>query len=35
MKKITQINKPINRFKRIITVSGDKSLSIRWAILAS
>ena len=35
MKKITLISKKINKFKKTITVSGDKSLSIRWAILAS
>jgi len=29
------INKKINKFKKKITVSGDKSLSIRWALIAS
>ena len=35
MNKIIYINKKINNFKKIITVEGDKSLSIRWALLAS
>ncbi len=29
------INKKINKFKKTITVSGDKSLSIRWVLLSS
>ena len=35
MNKIIYINKKINNFKKKITVEGDKSLSIRWALLAS
>jgi len=35
MNKIIYINKKINNFKKKITVDGDKSLSIRWALLAS
>ena len=29
------INKKINVFNKNINISGDKSLSIRWALLAS
>ncbi|MDC0167053.1 3-phosphoshikimate 1-carboxyvinyltransferase [Candidatus Pelagibacter sp.] len=29
------INGKINRFKKVISVSGDKSLSIRWVLLSS
>ena len=29
------INKPIKKFKKIINVAGDKSLSIRWVLFAS
>ena len=29
------IRKKINRFKKTITVPGDKSLSIRWVLFAS
>ena len=29
------INQKINYFKKTINISGDKSLSIRWALLAS
>jgi 3-phosphoshikimate 1-carboxyvinyltransferase len=29
------IKKKINPFKKIIKVSGDKSLSIRWVLLSS
>ena len=29
------INKKIKNFKKKITISGDKSLSIRWALMAS
>ena len=29
------INKKINSFKKIITVCGDKSISIRWVLLSS
>ena len=35
MSKILKINKKINSFNRKINVDGDKSLSIRWALLAS
>ena len=35
MNKIIYINKKINNFKKKIAVEGDKSLSIRWALLAS
>ena len=35
MSKILKINKKINSFNNIINVDGDKSLSIRWALLAS
>ncbi len=35
MLNLLSINKKINSFNKQITVSGDKSLSIRWALLAS
>ena len=35
MAKILVIKKKINSFKKEIEVSGDKSLSIRWVLLAS
>ena len=35
MKNIIEINKKIRSFKKKINVDGDKSLSIRWALLAS
>ena len=35
MKKQIIIQNKIKQFKKVITVSSDKSLSIRWAILAS
>ena len=35
MPKILTINKKIKPFKKIIKVDGDKSLSIRWVLLAS
>ena len=35
MSKRLLINKKIKQFKKKIKVSGDKSLSIRWALLAS
>ena len=35
MSKPIFIKKKINNFKKIITVEGDKSLSIRFALLAS
>ena len=33
--KYIKINKKINNFNKTIEVDGDKSLSIRWALLAS
>ena len=33
--KFIKINKKINNFNKTIKVDGDKSLSIRWAIMAS
>ena len=35
MNKIIFINNKIKNFKKKIKVEGDKSLSIRWALLAS
>ena len=35
MSKLIIIKKKINSFNKIIEVSGDKSISIRWALLAS
>ena len=35
MNKAISINDNIKRFNKTITVTGDKSLSIRWALLAS
>ena len=35
MKKHVLINDKINKFKKKITVSGDKSLSIRWILMAT
>ena len=35
MPKYVFISKKIQPFKKVINVSGDKSLSIRWALLAS
>ena len=35
MKKIFEINKTIKPFEKVIKVEGDKSLSIRWVLLAS
>ena len=35
MNKIIYINNKIKSFKKKIEVTGDKSLSIRWAIMAS
>ncbi|MDA9615799.1 3-phosphoshikimate 1-carboxyvinyltransferase [Candidatus Pelagibacter sp.] len=35
MSKFLIINKKIKKFNKVITVSGDKSLSIRWVLLAS
>ena len=35
MKKVFSIKKKINSFNQKISISGDKSLSIRWVLLAS
>ena len=35
MKKSIKIFKPIKSFVKTIEIEGDKSLSIRWALLAS
>ena len=35
MSKIISVNKKIRNFKKIITVPGDKSLSIRWVLFSS
>ena len=35
MKNYIKISNTINSFKRILKIEGDKSLSIRWALLAS
>ena len=35
MSKIISVNEKISNFKKIITVPGDKSLSIRWVLFAS
>ena len=35
MKNSIVINSKINSYNKTISVSGDKSLSIRWALLAS
>ena len=35
MNKVISINENIKDFNKTITVDGDKSLSIRWALLAS
>ena len=35
MQKILRINETIKPFNKIIQIEGDKSLSIRWALLAS
>ena len=29
------INKRVSKFNRVITVSGDKSISIRWVLFSS
>ena len=34
MSEIIFINKKIKKFNKNITVSGDKSLSIRWVLLS-
>ena len=35
MLKVLSIKEKIKRFDKIINISGDKSLSIRWVLLAS
>ena len=35
MSKIISVNHKIKKFKKIITVPGDKSLSIRWVLFSS
>ena len=35
MRNLVQINNPIKSFNKTIEIEGDKSLSIRWALLAS
>ena len=35
MNKIFTINRQIKPFNKKITIEGDKSISIRWALLAS
>ena len=35
MDKVIYIDRKINNYKKKIFVDGDKSLSIRWALLAS
>ena len=35
MQKIIEIKKKINDFNKVITVSGDKSISIRWVLFSS
>ena len=35
MNKVIRINKTIKQYNKRISVAGDKSLSIRWALLAS
>ena len=35
MSKILSIKKKIEKYNKIINISGDKSLSIRWVLLAS
>ncbi len=35
MKKIFKINTIIKPFDKIINIEGDKSLSIRWVLMAS
>jgi len=35
MKNFIQIRETIKPFKKKINIEGDKSLSIRWALLAS
>ena len=33
--KITDNQKQIKKFNKVITVSGDKSISIRWVLFSS
>ena len=35
MRNLVQISNPIKSFNQTIEIEGDKSLSIRWALLAS
>ena len=35
MSKIISVNQKIGNFKKIISVPGDKSLSIRWVLFSS
>ena len=35
MKNILLINNKINKFDKKISISGDKSLSIRWALMSA
>ena len=35
MKKYVEIKKRIRPFNKVLKIEGDKSLSIRWALLAS
>ena len=35
MKNILLINNKINKFDEKISISGDKSLSIRWALMSA
>tara|TARA_B100001057_G_scaffold492223_1_gene584140 strand:- start:879 stop:2192 length:1314 start_codon:yes stop_codon:yes gene_type:complete len=35
MKKFLEIDKRLDSFKKVITVEGDKSLSIRWVLISS
>ena len=35
MKKFLEIDKRLDSFKKVITVEGDKSLSIRWILISS
>lgn len=35
MKNYSEINKIIKPYNKILTIDGDKSISIRWALIAS
>ena len=35
MANFVKINSKINNFKKKLSIDGDKSLSIRWALLSS